>query len=45
VLTNAWTSSSGGGASLCRRWDAHEGNVMPFRLTVMITSFHTIVTL
>jgi len=30
---------------LCRRWDPHDGNVMPFRLAVMITSSHTIVTL
>jgi hypothetical protein len=30
---------------LCCRWDAHDGNVMPFRLTVMITSLHLIVTL
>jgi hypothetical protein len=45
VLTYAWTSSSGGGASLCIRWDAHDGNVMPLRLAAMITSFHAIVTL
>jgi hypothetical protein len=40
----AWTSSSEGGASLCSRWDAHDGNVMPLRLAVMITSFHTTMT-